>query len=162
MTVRRSKSSITEPRRRRQILRSQLRRNTASPNSSSVYAGRRSAADHRVLFLSLDRSMDSRPLASCRCRMSHEDIVGHDLAVIWNVFHQKQTVGWNTIPPAKRKWHDSRTNHGPKRLIQNGGQRDRVLDSIPGLLKKARNCVTLQVFASEALDEDRPLHIPRC
>src|SRR5437667_7151312 len=111
--------------------------------------GRRAARTYLVLTL------DGNWARHCQDGVvveRHQDFVGHDLAVIWDVLRGSNDVEYN--PARGKNLAPFRTIPGRKRFVENRGQFYRVLHSIPACCKP---WIVLQVFASEALDENWPL-----
>src|SRR5258708_2330575 len=82
----------------------------------------------------------------------HQDFVGHDLAVIWDVLRGSNDVEYD--PTSGKDIAPFRTILGRKSFVENRGQFYRVLHSISACGKP---WVVLQVFPSQALDEYWPL-----
>src|SRR5258705_12362865 len=111
--------------------------------------GRRAARAYLALALDGNRTRDSQNAVIVE---RHQDVVGHDLAVIWDVLRGSNDV--EDDPARGKNLAPFRTTLGRKRLVENCGQLDCVLHSISACCKP---WVVLQVFPSEALDENRPL-----
>src|SRR6478672_6719551 len=111
--------------------------------------GRRAARTYLVLALDGNRTRDSQDGVIVE---RHQDVVGHELAVVWDVLRRSNDV--EDDPARRENLAPFRAILGRKRLVENCGQLDRVLHSIPASCKP---WVILQVFPSEALDENRPL-----
>src|SRR6266849_4884644 len=111
--------------------------------------GRRAARAYLVLTLDGNWTRDCQDGVVVE---RHQDFVGHDLAVIWDVLRGSDDVEYD--PARGKNLAPFRTILGRKSLIEDRGQFYCVLHSISACYKP---WVVLQVFPSEALDENWPL-----
>src|SRR5207253_11041785 len=92
--------------------------------------GRRAARAYLVLALDGNWTRDSQDGVIVEW---HQDFVGHDLTVIWDVLRRSNDVEYD--PARGKNLAPFRTTLGRKRLVENRGQLYRVLHSISACWK---------------------------